>query len=180
MIRKLTSALGRFRREENGQMVVEFALVIPLIFTIFMTSVELGLYSMRQMFLDRGLDMAVRQVRLNTSSQFSHTQVKAMICKFAGFIENCDSQLKLEMTPVDLRNFAGLNTTIDCTDASQPVAPVSSFIPGGEHEMMLLRACYKFHPVFATSGLGYQMSQNGDGAGMAKMISMAAFVQEPQ
>lgn len=179
MTRRLSQALRWFKRDEKGYMVAEFALVIPLIFTIFMTSVEMGIYSMRQMFLDRGLDMAVRQVRLNTSARYDHVQVKTMICNFAGFIDNCDSQLKLEMVPVDLRNFAGLNRTVDCTDASQPIAPLRAFINGGQHEMMLLRACYKFKPVFATSGLGYQMSQGADGAGMAKMVSMAAFVQEP-
>jgi hypothetical protein len=153
--------------------------VIPLIFTIFMTSVEMGIYSMRQMFLDRGLDMAVRNIRLNTGANYTHLQVKDMVCNFAGFIDNCDSQLQLEMRPVDLRAFQTLNWEADCTDASQPIAPVRTFIQGGQHEMMLLRACYKFEPIFATSGLGYAMSQNADGAGMAKMLSVSAFVQEP-
>ena len=84
------------------------------------------------------------------------------------------------MVPVDLRGFGGLSTTVGCTDASQPVQPVTQFIHGGEHQMMLMRACYKFDPIFPSSGLGYQMAQNGDGAGMAKMVSTAAFVQEPQ
>ncbi len=176
---RLTAALGRFRREEKGQMIVEFALVIPLIFTIFMTSVEMGIYSMRQMFLDRGMDMAVRNIRLNTGANYTHLQVKDMVCNFAGFIDNCDSQLQLEMRPVDLRAFQTLDWEADCVDASLPITPVRTFIPGGQHEMMLLRACYKFTPVFATSGLGYAMSENADGAGMAKMLSVSAFVQEP-
>lgn len=180
MMRKLKSALRRFGRKEDGQLLVEFALVIPLLFTIFMTSVEMGIYQMRQMFLDRGLDMAVRNVRLNTSVSYDHVQVKTMICNFAGFIDNCDSQLKLEMVTVDLRNFAGLDTTVDCTDTSQPFLPVRNFVNGAQHQMMLMRACYKFEPIFATTGLGYAMSQKADGGGMVKMTSMAAFVQEPQ
>ncbi len=179
MMRVFKTALRRFARREDGQLIAEFALVIPLIFTIFLTTVELGIYSMRQMFLDRGLDMAVRQVRLNTSARFDHVAIKTMICNFAGFIDNCDSQLQLEMAPIDLRNFTGLDTTVGCTDAAQPVQPVTQFINGGQHEMMLMRACYKFDPIFPTSGLGYEMAENGDGAGMAKMVSMTAFVQEP-
>ena len=52
MIRAFTKSLRRFKRDEKGHMIVEFALVIPLVFTMFMTSVELGIYQMRQMFLD--------------------------------------------------------------------------------------------------------------------------------
>ena len=56
--------LRRFRSDEDGNMMIEFVIFVPLLFTIFMTSVELGIYSMRQMWLDRGLDMTVRLVRL--------------------------------------------------------------------------------------------------------------------
>lgn len=179
MSARLMAGLARFRRDERGQMMIEFALVIPLVFTIFLTSVELGIYQMRQMFLDRGMDLAVRQIRLNTSAQFTHIQVKDMICTYAGFIDDCDTQLQLEMRPVDLRAFAALDSDADCTDASQPIQPVRTFIQGGQHEMMLLRACYKFRPVFPTSGLGHDLAREGDGAGMAKMLSISAFVQEP-
>lgn len=179
MIGWFTRALGNFRREEKGQMVIEFALVVPLIFTIFLTSVEMGIYSMRQMFLDRGMDMAVRNVRLHTGANYSHAQVKTMICTYAGFIDNCDDQLQLEMRPVDLRTFQTLDWDPDCSDASQPVKPVRTFVSGAQHEMMLLRACYKFEPVFPTSGLGYEFAEKSDGSGMAKMLSISAFVQEP-
>lgn len=175
----ITGALDRFRREENGQMIIEFALMIPLIFTIFLTSVEMGIYSMRQMFLDRGMDMAVRNVRLHTGTTYSHAQVKTMICNFAGFIDNCETQLQLEMRPVDLRAFETLDWDPDCSDSSQPIQPVRQFVAGAQHEMMLMRACYKFQPVFPTTGLGYDFSENSDGAGMAKMLSISAFVQEP-
>ncbi len=179
MTKRIGNFLRRFRRDENGQMIAEFALVIPLVFTIFMTSVEFGIYQMRQMFLDRGLDMTVRMVRLNTGANFDHGTLKQTVCDFSGFLTDCDSQLKLEMNPIDLRNFAGFNGTADCTDASQPVKPNRSFVHGGQHQIMLIRACYKFRPVFASSGLGYEFAQNGDDAGMAKMVSVSAFVQEP-
>lgn len=179
MMRKLTAHLRRFKREEDGQMIVEFALLIPLIFTMFMTSVELGIYQMRQMFLDRGLDMTVRLVRLNTGAQYTHQDLKNMICNFSGFLEDCDRQLKLEMNPVDIRNFSGFAGGADCTDATQPVTPSRTFTAGVSHETMLLRACYKFDPVFQSSGLGLQFARTGDDAGMAKMVSVSAFVQEP-
>lgn len=54
MIRLLMKGLRKFRKDERAFMLIEFALAIPLIFTMFLTSVELGIYTMRQMFLDRG------------------------------------------------------------------------------------------------------------------------------
>lgn len=179
MIRTFKNRLRRFRRKEDGHMIIEFAIFIPLIFTIFMTSVELGIYQMRQMFLDRGVDMTVRLIRLNTGASYTHQDVKDMVCTFSGFIDNCDAQLKIEMNPIDVRAFSGFGAGADCTDASQPIKPNRSFVHGGQHEMMLIRACYKFKPVFATSGLGHDMATQGDDAGMAKMVSISAFVQEP-
>ncbi|APX12358.1 TadE/TadG family type IV pilus assembly protein [Tateyamaria omphalii] len=171
------SLLRRFRREEDGHMVVEFALAIPLMFTLFMTSVELGIYQVRQGFLDRGLDMAVRNVRLNTSANYSHSDIKQMVCEFSGFLEDCDTALKLEMTPVSARSFSGFSHSPDCADISMPVTPSTTFVHGREHELMMLRACYSFQPVFPMTGLGASFSK--DGAGRVKMTAMSGFVQEP-
>ncbi len=178
MKRILTPLLRRFRKDEDGQMLVEFALLIPLIFTLFMTSIELSIYAMNQMFLDRGLDMAVRNVRLNTANPPQHDDLKNLICKYSGFLEDCQTTLRLEMRPVDPRNFTNLPNQADCVDVSEPVMPERSYFTGQDHQLMLLRACVKFDPVFPTSGLGYSMSK--DGAGQSQMIAVAAFVQEPQ
>jgi hypothetical protein len=169
--------LTRFIHGEQGQMMVEFILLVPLIFTIFLTSVEMGIYSMRQMFLDRGLDMTVRTIRLTTGEMPQHAELKTMICDNAGFLQDCDNTLRLEMQPADPRGFVALPETADCVDLSEPVEPLRSFVPGGDHELMILRACVKFDPVFPTTGLGYAFSK--DGTGRAQMISMSAFVQEP-
>lgn len=179
MINATLKFLRRFKREEDGQMLLEFAILTPVVFTAFLTAVELGFYKTRHLFLDRGLDMAVRNVRLNTGTNYTHADVKDMICEFAGFLKNCDSQLKLEMSPVDPRVFAEFAADADCTDATQPVNPSRTFVLGGNNELMLVRACYKFDPIFPTSGLGYDFATNGDDAGMARMVSISAFVQEP-
>jgi len=177
MIRKATKFLRRFGRKEDGQMMVEFALAVPLLFTLFMTSVEMGIYALRQNFLDRGLDMAVRNVRLNTGANYTHSDIKQMVCDFSGFLTDCDSALKLEMNPVNPRAFSGFAGAADCADVSKPVTPSRSFVHGAEHQLMLLRACYVFEPVFPTTGMGYAFTK--DGTGRAKMVSLSGFVQEP-
>jgi len=177
MIRKATRFLRRFGRDEDGHMLVEFALAVPLIFTLFMTSVEMGIYALRQNFLDRGLDMAVRDIRLNTGANYTHTDIKNMICGYSGFLPDCSSALKLEMNPINPRSFSGFAGTADCADLSQPVTPSRSFVHGSEHQLMLMRACYMFKPVFKSTGLGYAFTK--DGSGRVKMVSLTGFVQEP-
>lgn len=177
MTHKLIKFLRRFKREEDGHMVVEFALAVPLVFTMFLTSVELGIYSMRQMFLDRGLDMTVREIRLGTGTQFTHNQLKQKICTYSGFLTDCDTTLRLSLRPVDIRTFNGVGGPSDCVDTSQVIEPPSVFSLGQGNEMMLVRACYMFKPVFPTTGLGYAFTK--DGSGRSKMVSLSAFVQEP-
>ncbi|MEL7099235.1 MAG: TadE/TadG family type IV pilus assembly protein [Pseudomonadota bacterium] len=177
MIRTLTRTLRRFRKREDGQMVVEFALAVPLMFTMFLTSVELGIYSMRQTFLDRGMDMTVRLVRLNTGTTYTHNDLKQMICDFSGFLPECDTTLRLEMNPIDPRAFSGFGGSADCVDVSKPVEPLRSFVQGGQHSLMLMRACYMFKPVFPSTGMGKEFTK--DGSGRVKMVSVSAFVQEP-
>lgn len=178
MIPPLSPFLRRFRKDENGSVsTIEFVIMVPLLFAAFMMSVEMGIYSMRQMFLDRGLDITVRYVRLNTETPMTHNQLKTMICTNAGFLKDCGTTLRLEMKPLNPRNFAAFDQVADCVDTSEPVQPVRGFELGQEHELMMLRACVKFKPVFPTSGLGYAFEK--DGSGKAKMFSVAAFVQEP-
>ena len=178
MIKHLMKPLRRFRREESGAaMMMEFIIFVPLIFSAFLMAVEMGVYSMRHMFLDRGLDLTVRFVRLNTNTAITHGQLKDMICDWSGFLEDCDSTLRLEMQPLDPRAFAEFDQSADCVDLSEDVTPVRGFELGREHQLMILRACVKFKPVYPTTGLGY--AAETDGTGRMRMISTAAFVQEP-
>lgn len=178
MITKLKRTLHAFRREEKGSaLLIEFCIFVPLLFSTFLMAVEMGMYSMRQMYLDRGLDIAVRHIRLNTNTAMTHDGIKDIICENAGFIEDCDTTLRLEMKTLDPRDFTAIPAPADCVDTSEPIQPVRGFTLGMEHQLMLVRACVKFDPVFPTSGLGYAFDE--DGSGQARMLSNAAFVQEP-
>ncbi|WP_282128726.1 TadE/TadG family type IV pilus assembly protein [Roseobacter litoralis] len=179
MIQSLREFLRRFRRDEEGQIAVEFVIMVPLVFTIFMTAIELGIYSMRQMWLDRGLDIAVREVRLNTSSIPTHDALKQTICVNAGFIPDCQNSLKLEMVRIDPRVFAQLDPIADCIDLSLPISSqdAPNYQSGNEHDLMILRACVRFNPIFPTTGLGFQFAK--DNGRDAVMTAMSAFVQEP-
>ncbi|MDQ2089453.1 TadE/TadG family type IV pilus assembly protein [Marimonas arenosa] len=174
---RIMTPLRRFRRSEAGTATVEFAIIFPFYVTLFMTTVELGMITFRHSMLERGLDLAVRDVRLGTGTNPSHDEIKDRICTYAGVLPNCTDNLRLEMTVVDPRNYVSPTASADCIDHSEASNPLRAFVNGAANEMMMLRACYVFSPLFPTAGLGYSLSK--DGAGNTAMVATSAFVQEP-
>ncbi|WP_232222799.1 TadE/TadG family type IV pilus assembly protein [Sulfitobacter guttiformis] len=174
----MKKALRQFGKKEDGSAIVfEFMIMVPLVFGVFFMALELGMYSIRQMLLDRSVDRTAREIRINTSANITHDSIKNMICENSGGLTNCASQLRLEMIVVDPRNFAGLPERADCIDTALDPRPVRGFTPGQRHNLMMLRACYNFSPIFPTTGLGFAYAKNSDGK--AAMSTISAFVQEP-
>jgi Flp pilus assembly protein TadG len=170
--------LRQLRADERGTATVEFAIMFPIFATLFLSAVELGMISLRHSMLERGLDMAVRDIRLGTGTNPQHDDIKDAICNYAGLLPNCDANLRLEMIQVDPRNYVAPQADADCIDHSEEATPLRNFANGVENEMMLLRACFVFSPVFPTAGLGYYLET--DGAGNSAMTATSAFVQEPR
>jgi Flp pilus assembly pilin Flp len=177
MIARATSRLRRFARDRRGSASVEFVLVAPFLIGFIVFAIELGMLSLRAAMLERGLDIAVREVRLGTGTAPGHDRIKQIVCDNAAVIADCDTKLRLEMIPADLRNFTSLGGTPDCTDAAEPSRPVRSFIPGGQNQLMLLRACLKYSPLFPEAMLGEALVK--DSSGDVAITTVSAFVQEP-
>lgn len=177
MRHRLIKYLRRVKKDESGNASVEFFIVFPVFIIMMLMSIELGFVTLRHTMLERGMDMAVREIRLGTGTAPQHDEIKQLVCDGAGFILNCETQLRLEMRSADIRNFGALDTTADCTDVAEPSKPVREFTPGQQNELMLLRACYKYDPIFPDDFLGEALEQ--DASGQAQIITMTAFVQEP-
>lgn len=179
MITRMKKHLRRFRKEEKGALyLIEFAILAPVLFGSFFFGFELSMHSIRQMLLDRGLEVTTREVRLNTGMQFTHEDLRNAICVNAGSLPDCEENLRLEMVPMNPRNFTSLPPMPECVNNVLPVDPLRGWSLGKQHELMLLRACLNFNPVFASVGLGKLLGS--DSKGMGKMVSISAFVQEPR
>ncbi len=177
MTARIMNRLRRLHGDQGGSASVEFVILVPFLIMFIVFAVELGMLSLRAAMLERGLDIAVREVRLGTGTAPSHDQIKDIICANASVIADCDTKLRLEMIPVDLRNFIALDATPDCTDASEPSKPVRNFIPGGQNQLMLLRVCLKYSPLFPEEMLGAALTKGTDGD--VALTTVSAFVQEP-
>jgi hypothetical protein len=177
MTRAFRGFLRHFRQDDTGTASLEFVLVAPFFIGIMIFSIEMGFVTMRSTFLERGLDMAVREVRLGTGTAPQHDDIKQIICANTVIINDCENNLRLQMRSADIRNFNGLDAEADCTDEAEPAKPDREFVPGQQNELMLLRACLKFRPLFPAGVLGSKLIS--DSSGQAALIATTAFVQEP-
>lgn len=170
--------LRRFRAEEDGNATLEFCLYSTLIFTILFAAIELGYINLRHAMLERGVDIAVRDIRLSTGEVPSYDQLRSRICEATAIAGDCEANLQLELAEVDPRAFVPLAAAADCVNAEQEPRPARTFRPGLDNDLMLIRACLKFRPIFPTTRLGIAMRP--DAQGYAQMVATAAFVQEPR
>jgi TadE-like protein len=186
----MTGFLHRFRTSEDGSATIEFVLWVPLFLSLFLWSFEQGYYLLRQVGLDRAVDLAVRDVRLGAfddlidpslseaeQTALLHDAVKDRVCDFAFLIRRCQQDVKLEMRQVDPRNWATLGDTVDCVDRSDAGRPVNQFTPGQSNDLMMLRACALFDPLYPTSGLGARLAEVGGGT--YALVAVSSFAVEP-
>ena len=179
MIRRLLGRLNPFRRGEDGSASIEFIVLLPGFILLFLSSFELGMLMTRHVMLDRGLDIAVRDVRLGTLPDPSHDGLVDRICEGVLVMKNCTTELKLEMRRVNPTTGAGTTMAAgaDCVNRDDPSAPPVGFVPGQGNWLMLLRACALFDPWFPTTGLGSSLPQQ-PGGGYA-LVATSSYVIEP-
>ncbi|MEO0665569.1 MAG: pilus assembly protein [Pseudomonadota bacterium] len=176
MIRAIIQRLRRFGRDESGVITVDYILSLPLYIAIFLMSFETSFIMMRQTMLDRGVDLAVREVRLNTLAPPNYDELKEMVCDTAGLISSCSQNLTLEMYQEDPRGTMSLNAAAQCFDREEEVQPATIYEPGAQNQIMFVRACVRYKPVFPSAILaGAIVDANGDYA----LTSASIYVTEP-
>lgn len=178
MIRKFAKLPRVFRRDEDGAVTVEFVIMVPFFLGLFLSSVELGLMTLRYSYLERALDVTVRDIRLSTGATPSHDDLVTRICDRATAIPNCSDNLLLEMVRKDPRDYVEMDDDTLCTNRAESADPVTRFEDGLENDLMVLRACAKVKPIFPTSAFGAGLAK--DEAGDYAIVVMNAFVQEPR
>ncbi|WP_319824355.1 TadE/TadG family type IV pilus assembly protein [Thalassovita sp.] len=177
-MKHLLKSLRALRNDDHGTASVEFVIVFPFFLGLLVSSVEVSMITVRETMLERALDLTVREIRLETGTAPQHDEIKKAICERAPIIADCEDNLRLEMMQINPRAWSDPQASFDCTDQSEDVQPVRNFVNGQENQLMLLRACAKFAPIFPGAGIGKELAK--DGAGMAAITAASAFVQEPQ
>ena len=163
---------------EDGSATVEFVVLFPVMFALFVTSVDFSLQMLRQVFLDRAVDLAVRDVRLGLIDTNGLDGFKQRICENAALTPNCLATVTVELRPVAAAQFPGLDQRARCVDRANNVNPVVSFTPGsGNQELMMLRACTVSNPFIVANGFIFGSPRGPNDDFMS--VSVGVFVNEP-
>jgi hypothetical protein len=129
--------------------------------------------------LERSVDLAVRELRLGDPQPPTFQQFKQQICDNTYFIDNCNDRVQVQLRPVDMTTWGPLGEDTRCIDVESAIDPFdqTEYSVGGNNELMMVRVCALFRPMFPSTGLGLAMRY--DGAGNYAMVVTTAFVNEP-
>lgn len=178
----LRQTLRAFRTDESGVVTVQFVIIFPVFFAFFLMTYENGIISVRHVMLERGIDIAVRDVRIGSITDPTQNSIRKRICEVSMIIPDCENQMQVEMVRRDPRSWADLDSNIQCTDRSVASQPVTNFTNGKNNELVLVRACVRIDPMMPTTGIGKAIVESNSGAsagGSYALIATAAFVVEP-
>lgn len=190
MIGFISKAIRGFRRNVRGSSSVEFALTFPFLCAFLFGYGEVGTLATRAVMLERGLDIAIRDVRLgniprNAPAEFQRDLIKFRICENAFLLVDCEEELNIEMVAVPLGQPIPNNPPA-CIDRSEDPLEVPTVMNigtvGQENlEIMLVRACLVVDPIFNIGGwlAGTPLRDiNGDITDFA-IFAQTAFINEP-
>ena len=173
---KIRNRFASFRGDERGNTTIEFVIIAPLLFATVFSVFESGWLMTKYMMLDRGLDLAVRDVRLGKTPMPTQITLRNQTCTYARIFKNCQSSLVIEMTAIN--SIADLPATrAPCVNRAVATPPVAPFSTGARSQMVYVRACAVVDFIFPAMGLGLQLPK--DGTGGFSLVTAGAFVNEP-
>ncbi|MBL3571150.1 pilus assembly protein [Rhodovulum sp. BSW8] len=170
-------ALGRFARQRTGSVTVEMVILFPILFMVFLMAFELGILNVRQMALARATDIVVRDVRLGTEGTPDFAAFRSRICEVATIIRDCENVIRIEMQSLPPERWATMTAPPKCIDHAETIDASLDFNHGVENELMFIRVCALFEPIFPGTGLGRKLPKNAEGE--YALIVTSAFVNEP-
>ncbi|SER58771.1 hypothetical protein SAMN04490244_101592 [Tranquillimonas rosea] len=173
----MRGALVGFWRDRRGTSTVEFALMFPLVLAWFILGAEVGIHQLRQTMFERGVDVVTRDLRLGEPTLQDPEELRKAVCARTLVIANCMGDLTIDMTPVEVDTFAPAAEPIDCRDRTEEIKPVVNYDQGSSNEVMLLRFCVLYDPVFPNMGLGEIMPRAAGGG--VPIYATTFYVNEP-
>ena len=175
---RLTRHLVLFRLREAGSATVEFVIALPFVLAILFSSIDFGAVMLRQVFLDRAIDIAVREVRLGNIPTGGIASLRSQICQRTLLISDCEAGLAIELRPINTNTWAGVHDPVTCINRSANINPTLAFNPSaGNPDMMLVKVCASIDPFLTVTGLVFGLGNDVDGD--IRLVSIGAFMNEP-
>jgi len=179
--------LPRAAREAGG-LTVEFVILLPAFLMVFISSFEASIFLTRQIMIERAVDIAVREIRLDSSNTVTQGQLRRKICSHVRIARNCELDLLIELTEIDPTTYAVPSADTPCVNRLTSVVPVTDFVDDRSGRMIMLRACFSAEPqlpfttlttnaLYRTNTLGsFLVADNEDGS--IRTVTSTIFVVE--
>ena len=176
MIRFFRMRRRGLARDKRGSAAVEFALVVPVLLAIILSTLEVGWIMVQSIMLDRALDITVRELRIGSFANPTQAKMRDMVCDRAQILINCKTTLALELIPI-LSPSSYPTDSARCVDRSSRIAPVLRFNAGARTQTIFVRACFVVEPITPMIGLSTVLSLDASGA--MRLVSTSGFINEP-
>lgn len=179
-MRNLSRSIRTWVGRQEGAVTVEFVVIVPFLLSLFFASVDVGISMLRQVMLDRAMDLAVREVRLGRVPNDGSVTMAQLICERTMLLPDCINNIAVEMQPIDTATFAGLTPTVQCVNRELALTPSVTFNVGAggqAQELMLIRTCVAADPFIQLTGFFTAMPINPEGEYV--VVSRGIFVNEP-
>lgn len=163
---------------EEGGATVEFVILLPVFLAMFLSSFEASLLLTRQVMLERGVDIATRQIRLDGQSTVTQNALRNAICEEAQILPDCQANLLVEMQEIDTANYDMPSAAQPCVNRETAITPAAAWELNRASKLILLRACFAVDPFMPGAGLGTQLVSDVDGSSL-RIVAATAFVVEP-
>jgi hypothetical protein len=99
------------------------------------------------------------------------------MCARAVILHNCNTLLKIELTPISTLTWAMPAVPPTCVDRTTALDPVTTYIRGGSSEPVIVRVCVRQNAMFPSTGIGLSLPKDAQG-GYA-LTAKSVFVNEP-
>ena len=177
--RRAACAVRHLLRSEDGTATAEFVILFPAFVLVMTNAIEASVLMMRGAFLDRGLDLAVRELRLDTRDPPSFEEFRTLICDGAALIPRCAETVNIELRPVSTTAWDFMTGPATCDDREEDIDPLNTlnYQPGVANQLMMIRACVVADPILPNIGLGLALPKHSSGGYM--LLANSAYVQEP-
>lgn len=177
--RLLHKSLRKFGISESGASTVEFIMYIPVYFTLIFGTFEAGWIMTKFMQVERGLDVAMREVRLGNIADPSYEALRDRICGFIGGVNDCADSITITADIISVGDSVDQSRPecVDRTNAAGSFTPADGFTAGGSNEMVLIKLCAVVDPLIPNFGLVWLLPL--DESGGFQIRAASAFLNEP-
>jgi len=175
--------LRRFLRDQEGGTVVELALYLPVFMALIFGTFEAGWLMTRYMWIERGMDIAMRDVRLGNipDSERNYDAIRDRICSHIGGIEDCSDRIVLMSRSYEVD--ATIDESVpDCRDVAGESNGTATFVEDSQFSLAdeslltVLKMCVVVDPLIPNFGLALLLPlQNG----RYEIRAASAFLSEP-